>query len=368
MAWLKPIFKVRRARGSTSGIRLDVISRFPLLTCREINGTTYKPDPSLTPLNLFEQHKPSIRIQPGTSFTFSSLSHSFQLERKEDTTTAMESITNVASNAANTASKLIWGEGKTESGQEPVSGQQGPGSKTEPFDQGNKEGEVPTSSEGQTATSTAAVGDSGSANPGTGNDVTESQEPVNTSSEGQTATSTAAVGEPGSGDPSTGADVTESQKPVQKQQGADKPTDEPTGAQEDAVKEKKDDAEKAMEHRDPNDHSGEPMQMHDGSEKKEEEESGDAAGQPDEEKSKEEGTGEQYVKSSGMAAEGGDFDATKPGAGSEANRLLEEHGVHKDAGNQGPPQQAESSGGVDDSKAKPKMLEKVKEKLHIGKH
>lgn len=36
--------------------------------------------------------------------------------------------------------------------------------------------------------------------------------------------------------------------------------------------------------------------------------------------SKGEGTGEQYVKSSGLAADGGDFDATKPGAGREADR------------------------------------------------
>lgn len=35
---------------------------------------------------------------------------------------------------------------------------------------------------------------------------------------------------------------------------------------------------------------------------------------------KTEGTGEQWVKSTGVAAEGGDFDATKPGAGKEANR------------------------------------------------
>ena len=35
---------------------------------------------------------------------------------------------------------------------------------------------------------------------------------------------------------------------------------------------------------------------------------------------KEQGTGEQYVKTSGLAADGGDFDATKPGAGREADR------------------------------------------------
>jgi hypothetical protein len=39
-------------------------------------------------------------------------------------------------------------------------------------------------------------------------------------------------------------------------------------------------------------------------------------------KSKGEGTGEQYVKSSGLQADGGDFDATKPGAGREADRRL----------------------------------------------
>ncbi len=42
------------------------------------------------------------------------------------------------SNAASAASKLIWGEGKTESDQEPVSASQGQGTTTEPFDQGNK--------------------------------------------------------------------------------------------------------------------------------------------------------------------------------------------------------------------------------------
>lgn len=32
------------------------------------------------------------------------------------------------------------------------------------------------------------------------------------------------------------------------------------------------------------------------------------------------GTGEEYVKSTGLQADGGDFDATKPGAGKEADR------------------------------------------------
>ncbi|KAK6210170.1 hypothetical protein QIS74_11754 [Colletotrichum tabaci] len=40
--------------------------------------------------------------------------------------------------------------------------------------------------------------------------------------------------------------------------------------------------------------------------------------------SRSEGTGEKYIKTSGLAVDGGDFDATKPGAGREADRLLDE--------------------------------------------
>lgn len=43
-------------------------------------------------------------------------------------------------------------------------------------------------------------------------------------------------------------------------------------------------------------------------------------GGADAEDNKSKGTGEQYVKTSGLAADGGDFDATKPGAGREADR------------------------------------------------
>jgi len=39
--------------------------------------------------------------------------------------------------------------------------------------------------------------------------------------------------------------------------------------------------------------------------------------------------GHLWVKTTGTAAEGGDFDAAKPGAGREADRLLEESGIHR---------------------------------------
>jgi len=85
-------------------------------------------------------------------------------------------------------------------------------------------------------------------------------------------------------------------------------------------------------------------------------------------KSKGEGTGEQYVKSSGLKADGGDFDATNPGAGKEADRLLEQKGVHH--GPQEP--KADPTAEVDSTgtgtgtgdKEKKSLGTKIKEKLH----
>lgn len=56
----------------------------------------------------------------------------------------METITNLASTATNAASKLIYGDNATTitknnetAGKEPISGEQGKGTATEPYDQGN---------------------------------------------------------------------------------------------------------------------------------------------------------------------------------------------------------------------------------------
>ncbi|KAI9648907.1 hypothetical protein NHQ30_001473 [Ciborinia camelliae] len=51
-----------------------------------------------------------------------------------------------------------------------------------------------------------------------------------------------------------------------------------------------------------------------------------------EEKEKEKGTGELYIKSTGVVAEGGDFDAQRAGAGREADRLLGRDGGVEDEG------------------------------------
>lgn len=101
------------------------------------------------------------------------------------------------------------------------------------------------------------------------------------------------------------------------------------------------------------------------------------------------GTGEEWVKSSGLQADGGDFDATKPGAGREADReskwkktgrgigrtlskadgvagLLEEKGIHRDAKGAMDNPDAAATGSSGASEAKVSKMDKIKEKLHIG--
>lgn len=95
-------------------------------------------------------------------------------------------------------------------------------------------------------------------------------------------------------EPSVGADPSSAAQPTQKQQGADRPMEEPAGQPA----------------------KGDP-------EKKE-------ANQQLNEENKKAEAGHQYIKSTGLAAEGGDFDAARPGAGREADRLLEQHGVHRE--------------------------------------
>jgi len=142
----------------------------------------------------------------------------------------------------------------------------------------------------------------------------------------------------GAAEPSVSADPTSGQKPTPKQQGADRPMEEPTGQQAGAVKSEKETTEKQQAgedtssgdtssgkqpKKDPNDHSGEPLGSVDhggNSGNSEEKHQGQSGGGPHGEDKSNEGTGEKWVKTTGMAADGGDFDATKPGAGKEAER------------------------------------------------
>ncbi|KAL7929482.1 hypothetical protein V8C35DRAFT_315385 [Trichoderma chlorosporum] len=80
---------------------------------------------------------------------------------------------------------------------------------------------------------------------------------------------------------------------------------------------------------------------------------------------KREATEEEYVKTTGLAADGGNFDATKPGAGLEADRLMEQKGIkttdddHKASSSTG--RKSSDSGRHKD---KPSLGERIKNKLH----
>jgi len=162
--------------------------------------------------------------------------------------------------------------------------------------------------------------------------------------------------------PSVGADPASGAKPKVKQQGADKPDDKPDSGESQKIQDTKKEAEEAADKK--VDGPG-PMTL----EEKARSGGGNAgakAGDEDEDgptkPSTGEGTGEKYVKSSGMKAEGGDFDAANPGAGREADRLLEEKGIHREGGESKVDPDAAESG-----EAKPQkqgLGEKIKAKLH----
>jgi len=374
----------------------------------------------------------------------------------------MEAITS----AANSASRMIWGDktanSTAESGEEPISGEQGQGTIEEPFDRGNEENPTsnypsnPTSStdEYQPASSnhgphstyagnmldpnTADVAHEETFGQGADNrlpkkslkdsnesaghsenyDGTEERSSSFNSTEraddrvssidsaagsrstkdtlkssgptetpGPNPTSVAAGGPPrpehetdktgvvgGMSNDRKASDIrpTEASSnpgaapesaatPTQKQQGADRPNDAPTSEEAEGIKEKKEEGEQALK-KDPNDHSGEPMHMHDKPKTQEERRESKIGNPGGQEHGKEEkGTGEQWVKTSGLAADGGDFDATKPGAGREADRLMEQMGIHKTAPGEKP--QPPAVGGGNE---KVGLSEKLKHKLHIG--
>lgn len=281
----------------------------------------------------------------------------------------METVNNVV----NAASKAIWGNPTAQSGEEPVSGQTGAGTVNEPYDKGN----VEETGSHAPLDSTTGRSDAGS-RPGDVRPTEANESRPNTNAGGF-----------GTAEPSVGATPTSGSTPQQKHEGADRPMETPGPKETEAVKEKKELgeekqtgqkhitsdeereklAEKGELPHDPNDHSGEPMKMHDSTsentteQKVKKDRSASVAHEGGGEHGKVKGTGEEWVKTSGLAAEGGDFDATKPGAGREANRILEQKGIHKDAGGK---QKDEGSPTPSSEEKKVSKMGKLKEKLHIG--
>jgi len=292
----------------------------------------------------------------------------------------METVSNLTS----AASRAIWGETSTqptESGQEPVSGQKGDVGKGEPYDAGNL-GEStqpePTSTKSadteprSTATDTVttdAPGNTASTGPirsehetdKTG--VTSAHQPSSGFSSDKPTSSNDNSG-PGAA-PSVGADPASGAQTESKHQGTEQPHAEPDHEENQAIKETKAEAEEAqkVDTSGPGPQSLEEKARNGGGAAGASSSGGDDDGPQKE--SHGEGTGEQYVKSSGMKADGGDFDAANPGAGREADRLLETKGIHHTLPGEDAPQGAEETGTEKTEKSgKLSLGEKIKAKLH----
>jgi len=288
----------------------------------------------------------------------------------------METVSNLTS----AASRAIWGETSTtngtqptESGSEPVSGQKGDVERGEPYDAGNlgdstdsKSADTEPETTATSSTTTDAPGNTSSTGPirsehdtdKTG--VTSAHQPSSGVSSDKPTSSNDNSG-PGAA-PSVGADPSSGAQTETKQQGAERPHDEPDHEENQAIKETKAEAEEAQSA----DTSGPGPQSLEEKAKDGGAPGASSSGGDDDGPQKEshgEGTGEQYVKSSGMKADGGDFDASNPGAGREADRLLETKGIHHTLPGEGPPQGADDETTTGKS-GKPSLGEKIKAKLH----
>ncbi|CAH0016569.1 unnamed protein product [Clonostachys rhizophaga] len=241
----------------------------------------------------------------------------------------METINNVASAAA----KAILGEGNTS--KEPISGAKGDVTQGEPYDAGNLEtpGQQQVEKRLELGDSdlkpseTAAV----TTHPSSGGPV-ERQEADEKITEGKEQIEKTSKGkEVAEKTPESDKDLDESGPPSPKGPG---PRPLPVLAKE---------------------HQGDAGRIDDDKTSKEK---ADEAAKVTPDETSDAGSKapvQEYVKSTGFAAEGGDFDATKPGAGKEADRLLGKEGAtHGDSDH---PEKHSS-------KSKPSLGERIKAKLH----
>ncbi|KAI1212220.1 uncharacterized protein F4807DRAFT_363258 [Annulohypoxylon truncatum] len=281
----------------------------------------------------------------------------------------METVNNMASAAA----KAVWGESK-QSGEEPISGQTGDPSKGEPYDAGNiedpqaKAAKLETNGHHHQSTTSNGTTDPSSSSPSsaahfskeTGTAAESADAPANPSADlkARSAPKDTSKSQADTRDPANPqthpkaapTDVNDADDGPNEAQKLDGPGPKPL---EEVARQHGGDAGVSEESSvgktkgGAGDVGGKEVV-----EEEEEEESGPNA------KSKGEGTGEQYVKSSGLKADGGDFDATKPGAGREADRIMEEKGIHSANGDDG------DEAGHGEKKEKTSIGQKIKNKLH----
>ncbi|PON21215.1 hypothetical protein TGAM01_v209941 [Trichoderma gamsii] len=267
----------------------------------------------------------------------------------------MASVLETVNNLASSAAKAVWGESNdAETHKEPISGATGDVSKGEPYDAGNLDPQAQSEVESTLKGEEAAP-----------SDLTDDQHYTLSSTKKDTGVLSAAatsaanegVNEPRS-TPTTGT--------VNPEEG--KPLDELTGKGPRPVEElaKENGGNAAAVAAIPTEIDASNAVPAVAPEEKKPELAGN-----EQKSNKHEATRDEYVKSSGLAADGGDFDVTKPGAGLEADRLMEQKGVKIDDAD--PKDKISTSGSSNggrkssDSsrKDKPKLKERIKNKLHM---
>ncbi|KAI0195143.1 hypothetical protein EV127DRAFT_501035 [Xylaria flabelliformis] len=293
----------------------------------------------------------------------------------------METINNMAVSAA----KAVWGE-SNQTTEEPVAGRLGDTSKGEPYDAGNIEptsansGDVapttaPTSGTTASGTTTSGTTTSGTTTSGT-TDNADLDSNVTKDAKFAKETGTAAESNDTPNNPSTDLKAKSVPEDTSKGQGDTRSPEDPktnpksaptdvNDADEEGVNEAqkldgpgpKPVAELAKENGgDAGNDSSASVNKGAKGENKEEKETKEK----EEEDNENKGTGEKYVKTTGLQADGGDFDATKPGAGKEADRLMEEKGIH----NPNDDKSAGDSGSGSPTSGKKSFGQKIKDKLH----
>jgi hypothetical protein len=273
----------------------------------------------------------------------------------------METINSIATAAA----KAVWGDDETN--KEPISGAQGDVSKGQPYDAGNL---APEEQEEVKAESTIGR-------------TTEPGATSTSATTGTTGTADSKLATPGANEvPSTNVGAPESvSKPSVVDASATKPSIDSGAAQNDTRAPEDVDDEVELKGPGPRplatvakEHGGDAGSSSEASSASPGENLAASGGKETEgisssNKSENLGDGTQYVKSSGLAADGGDFDVTKPGAGREADRIMDEkgmhHGIEKKAENLGEDKsEGKSSSHRGHTKDKPSLGERIKAKLH----
>lgn len=273
---------------------------------------------------------------------------------------------------AASAAKAVWGENKP-STEEPVSGRVGDTSKGEPYDAGNME--PISANSGNPASTDAATSThvNGNAN-GNANGNINGDANGNVAEDAKFAknTGTAAESNDTPDNPSTNLKAASGANDTSKGQNdtrsPEDPHTNPKSAPTDVNDSKEEGVNEAPKLDGPGpkpvaelakEHGGDAGDSVSSVDKTKDVEKEEKPKESEDKKPKSEGTGEKYVQTTGLQADGGDFDATKPGAGREADRLMEEKGMH----NPTDPNSAGDDGGSPTS-GKKSLGQKIKDKLH----